>query len=135
MKQWIFALAFLPCAAFADDTVDCADAGDEVDMMECAWAKFDKLDAQLNAEYQNTIAIFEDRMAAQSHRAPDLVNRLREAQRAWVAYRDANCSMYIWAYEETHEQEPWREYCMTEMTTARLEELKRFQESGFQEQI
>jgi len=76
---------------------ECASAMSQVEMTACAAQRFERADAELNALYRRSIA---DARAAD--RSPDNGRMpgddrpgeeatLREAQRAWVMFRDAHC--------------------------------------------
>jgi uncharacterized protein YecT (DUF1311 family) len=76
---------------------ECEAAMSQMEMTACATQRFDRADAELNALYARLIA-----GARETDRAPDNGRvtgddrpgeeaTLREAQRAWVTYRDAQC--------------------------------------------
>lgn len=69
----------LPAAGRA---ADCYDSPVQADLNACAGADFAKADAALNAAYK----IVHDRLSA------DGQTRLRDAERAWIAFRDAECN-------------------------------------------
>lgn len=58
--------------------------GSTVDMIECVNGLRDKWDGRLNAAYRQ---VMNTETAAQK-------TALRDAQRQWIAYRDANCAYY-----------------------------------------
>lgn len=64
-----------------------------VGMVDCIGAETAAWDAILNEEYASTMEDFRDRDASGDVAAPDMtrVGTLREAQRAWIAFRDAEC--------------------------------------------
>jgi uncharacterized protein YecT (DUF1311 family) len=87
MKYAIFAL-FLTLssfACFAQDSPEyraCSDkANTQAEMTDCAGAEAKRVDAKLNSTYHALLA------KAQSQ--PDAVAKIKAAERAWVAYRDA----------------------------------------------
>ena len=76
---------------------ECANAMSQMEMTACAGQRFEQADAALNALYARLIA-----GARETDRSPDNGRvtgddrpgeeaTLREAQRAWVTYRDAHC--------------------------------------------
>ncbi|MCW5694161.1 MAG: DUF1311 domain-containing protein [Pseudolabrys sp.] len=81
-------------------------------MVECLKGKTDAWDKRLNAAYPKALA------AAQ----PKQREQLRKAQRAWVAYRDANC--LYWALGEGTIARIQASDCMYRMTKERAEELE-----------
>lgn len=60
-------------------------AGSTVDIIQCANGLRDKWDDRLNAAYRQ---VMESETTAQR-------TALRDAQRRWIAYRDANCAYYL----------------------------------------
>ena len=62
---------------------DCRNPQTQMDMNTCAGQDFQKADAALNALYRQMQARLKD--------DPDQTRRLMETQRAWVAFRDAEC--------------------------------------------
>lgn len=82
------ALAASPRAALADD---CAGDGTQSALNMCADDAFKAADATLNARYAEILARLEGNA--------ELTERLRAAQRAWVAFRDAECDFATAAVE------------------------------------
>lgn len=76
------ALILAPTFALAQD--NCANASDQSTMNECADASFEKSDSQLNELYKQ----IEGRLKNDA----DTKKLLVMAQRAWVSFRDAECS-------------------------------------------
>lgn len=88
-------LAFLPliltAAALADDSIDCGNAHTTVEMNFCADQDFKAADAKLNATYKTALAHIGARDLAKPYDSQSWESALRESQRAWVAFRDADC--------------------------------------------
>jgi uncharacterized protein YecT (DUF1311 family) len=105
-----------PALAHADeaDGIDCAHAMAQQDMNICADKDYQKADAALNRAYKAAMA---------GLGAPDR-DLLRASERAWIGYRDAQCtfenapnqggSIYPMVYAG----------CLTTLTKARTKELK-----------
>jgi uncharacterized protein YecT (DUF1311 family) len=90
-------------AAFAD----CPGA-DQQEMNHCAAAEYQKADAELTKVYSKL----------------DKTPELRAAERAWIAYRDAECA-YETASNRGGSMEPMiNAGCMTTMTKQRIAVLK-----------
>ncbi|MEM1086555.1 MAG: lysozyme inhibitor LprI family protein [Pseudomonadota bacterium] len=67
-------------------------AGSTQEMVECSDAGYRFWDGQLNANYRALVAAYQQEDEFEEADSPyKLVPLLRDAQRAWVAYRDANC--------------------------------------------
>jgi uncharacterized protein YecT (DUF1311 family) len=120
MKGWMIAaalpllLASAPVRADDADGVDCKNAMAQNDMNVCADRDYRKADAVLNRTYQDAIK------GLDAHTL-DLV---RKAQRAWIAFRDAECTY------ESAENEGGSIYpmvysgCLTRLTKLRTQQLK-----------
>ena len=81
MKK-VFAGAVLACLLIQDAfAIDCANAVTTIDMKECASADLQKADKALNATYRKLMAKLDDKISKE---------KLKKAQKAWIAFRDAN---------------------------------------------
>lgn len=54
------------------------------DMVECSSAELSLQDARLNLAYKNAMSVLSD----------ESKSRLRDAQRIWIKFRDADCGIY-----------------------------------------
>ena len=114
MAAGLWLAAALPAAAREVDGVDCNNAMAQNDMNICADRDFHKADAVLNKTYQDTIK------GMDAH----TLDLLRKAQRAWVAFRDGECTY------ESAENEGGSIYpmvysgCLTRLTKLRIQQLK-----------
>ncbi|WP_352608486.1 lysozyme inhibitor LprI family protein [Mesorhizobium sp. M0047] len=77
-------LAVPPYAGTARAADDCANAQDQATMNACAGKAFDAADKKLNDAYRQIEGRLKDNAAAK--------RLLVDAQRAWVAFRDAECN-------------------------------------------
>ena len=121
----ITGLTALP--ALADD---CSEAVTQSDMNNCAVAGWEAEDARLNAVYPKAMALLKswDEGLPEAERGG--AARLREAQRAWITYRDAACEVAGWPMRGGS-AEPLLVYgCMTELTRERVEDLESLLEYG-----
>lgn len=110
-----FSIAMLPPWAFATEKCDPNDQT-QTGMNICAKADFDAADAKLNQLYKQLAGKAEG----------DEKKALRDAQRAWVAYRDAEC-IYETAGPEGGSIRPMEEWqCATALTTARIGDFAKF---------
>jgi uncharacterized protein YecT (DUF1311 family) len=110
----IAAAAFLGAAAlaFANDAGNPGECtGSTPEMVDCLMAQHAHWDKELTIAYQRAI---KDATAAEKE-------KLREAERAWIKYRDANCAYYA-AGEGTIARIN-AAACMRDMTQKRAEEL------------
>jgi len=90
-------------------------ASSTTSMVECIGAEHNAQDAKLNAAYKTLMGAL----------SPDRKKQLREAQRAWIAYRDANCEFYFDPDGGTIARLQANQ-CMLSMTAQRAAELEGF---------
>jgi|SRR5579862_261029 len=110
---------------------DCAQAGTQAEMNQCSAELYRKTDARLNALYVKLLHNFQEEIA-QATKSKDLEGKsggerglllLRQAERAWIQYRDLHCAA------ARHETEPGSmspmvfSNCMTQLTEHRIREL------------
>ncbi|MEX0327437.1 MAG: lysozyme inhibitor LprI family protein [Ruegeria sp.] len=87
--RWGVVAFFLPCAVFADPTLECPDAGSQVEIGACVSDMENRVNTAVETAYslaQNAAAELDDvtgRVVAQP--------ALEASQVAWTAYRDAQC--------------------------------------------
>jgi uncharacterized protein YecT (DUF1311 family) len=110
----VAALALWASAPAWADEIDCAHAMVQQDMNICADRDYQKADGELNRAYKAAIA----------EQDGDGQKLLREAQRDWIKFRDAEC-----AYEAAPNQGGSiypMEYsgCLTGLTKARTRQIK-----------
>ncbi|MEX0309232.1 MAG: lysozyme inhibitor LprI family protein [Tateyamaria sp.] len=113
----------LPAAAAQAN--DCADAQTTAEMLQCAGARYDAADAGLNDAYKLA------RDAARE--ADDLnnedadsgaVHHLREAQRAWIQLRDADCVLAGFPFRGGTMETVLVTHCLADMTEKRTRDLR-----------
>ncbi|HML43701.1 MAG TPA: DUF1311 domain-containing protein [Hyphomicrobium zavarzinii] len=78
-------------AAASEEKIDCNDASSTVEMNFCAQKDFDAADAQLNAVYQKVLAHIGESDLEKPYDRASWEEAMRASQRAWVAFRDADC--------------------------------------------
>jgi uncharacterized protein YecT (DUF1311 family) len=71
---------------------DCSKAETQADMNQCADRNYKAADRILNLVYKQAIAHAQDSDRNVNGSAYSYETALRGAQRAWVAYRDADCA-------------------------------------------
>lgn len=86
MQKWITGLLVLivmSSAAFAqDDTLKCNPEGTQIEMNVCAAEDYQKADKKLNETWKKLMVKFKNDKTATTN--------LKKAQKAWVAFRDAD---------------------------------------------
>ncbi len=109
----------------AAEDVDCANAVATADLNSCASTALDAADKDLNETYKKILAdlaLPDTENAAINMRWTEA---LKVSQRAWVAFRDADCDK-LTVFEAGGGTATTGEIlgCMTEMTEARTKSLK-----------
>ncbi|WP_323939547.1 lysozyme inhibitor LprI family protein [Aeromonas caviae] len=92
---------------------DCTAPVTQTDMNICAFQDYQRADAKLNAAYKKWIASLEKAQ----------LERLRTAQRAWIAFRDAQCRYEAGVYEGGSMAPMVHSSCLTQLTEARTKDL------------
>ncbi|QBF25246.1 DUF1311 domain-containing protein [Pseudomonas tructae] len=92
-------------------------AGSTLAMNNCNGAEIKHQDSRLNSAYKKAMAGLQEPQQTQ----------LREAQRAWIKYRDANCNLYYSLTGGTVDQLNGAG-CLLSSTKARADELQRLLE-------
>lgn len=114
----ILAALLLMSAPAAAQTLDCSDrsALPQMALSECAARDAQFWDGLLNNAYQQVIAQL----------APDREENLREAQRAWVTFRDLTCEMETARYEGGSIAPMIMQGCLARLTERRARDLETY---------
>ncbi|TQS74014.1 DUF1311 domain-containing protein [Rhodobacteraceae bacterium] len=97
----------------------CDDPVTQSDMNQCAYRDLQSADALLNTAYK------EARARARAFGAENAA-QLLGAQRAWIAFRDADCAARAEQYAGGSIQPLIHATCMTELTERRTQDLRQF---------
>ena len=106
----------LSAAAMADDA-DCSKAMTQMDMDFCAGKNFQASDKKLNDTYRDVMTALGDK----NYQA-----KLKAAQRAWIAYRDTECTFEVAENEGGSIYPMVYSLCETKLTDARTKELQSY---------
>ena len=109
------AFGHLAAPAFADT---CDNAATQSDLTACYGAAFKAADKELNATYRQ----IEGRLGDD----PDAKKLLVAAERAWIAFRDAECAFSASGAEGGTIYPMTVSSCQTDLTTARTKDLTAF---------
>ena len=109
----------------------CADAKTQLASNECFAKLYEDSDAQLNVAYnkvvdamkKNLTEALKENAAIRIVHEQTAMNKLLAAQRAWLAYRDANCDSIKFQYEGGSIQPAIWAQCMNETTQQRITTL------------
>ena len=119
----LLALTCLSTPALAQD-IDCANTSVQVEMNFCAEQDWQAADAELNRVYK---AVMAEMKAKDQSLPPELqgaAQTLRDAQRAWISFRDTNCRLAGYPMRGGS-AEPLLIYgCLRQMTQDRSAELQ-----------
>jgi uncharacterized protein YecT (DUF1311 family) len=109
----------------AQPEVNCTDPQDQTSMNICAHRRYREADVQLNRVWPMTLRRAQqlDRDSAGSTPAGEAERRLRAAQRAWIAFRDAQCEVAGLEALGGSMEQLLVGSCLADMTDRRTEEL------------
>lgn len=99
----------------------CADAVTQTDLNLCSMKEYEAADAELNAAWRDLRDIAKRRGMSGS---------LLDAQRAWIAFRDAHCETVAARYAGGSIAPLIANRCMTELTEARSAQLRELAETN-----
>ena len=107
-------LFFVPSASGQEKKPPCSDLDTQAEMNICAGKEYKAADASLNRVYQQLVALLE----------PQEKSQLKEAQTAWIKYRDTNCEFVADQYKGGSIRPMIYGLCLAEVTRNRASELK-----------
>ena len=120
-------LLAVPPAAAQDD-IDCDNAQTQLEMTFCAEKDWQAADAELNAAYKTAMADMKEMDSDLPGDLKGAADALREAQRAWIPYRDKACASYGYL-ARGGSLEPQLIYsCRADLTRQRVKELNELTE-------
>jgi uncharacterized protein YecT (DUF1311 family) len=103
------------CSAQAED----CDAS-QASMNQCASKEYAALDAELNTQYKTQMAY----LTTPAHK-----KALQDAQKQWIAFRDADCAYQVGKREQGGSLWPLAQaQCLSAQTRVRVEQLKAYTE-------
>lgn len=116
----VFACLTLPAAA---QEADCQNAVTQTEMSQCAYHDWEIADAELNLAYKRAMALLKDWDANLPEAEKGGAEALKEAQRAWITFRDKACEVEGYAMKGGS-AEPLLVYgCMRQLTEDRAAQL------------
>ena len=107
-------LLFLAAAAAASS---CANAQTQADMNRCAGQDYARADAAMTRQWKTTYA-------AMKNRGGRFSAQLLDSQRAWLKYRDAQCTIASAEFEGGSLQPMAAAQCRARLTDLRAKELQ-----------
>jgi len=113
---------------------NCSDPQTQMDMNFCAAIELERADGALNAAWRGVIdsARADDREVDRRYdRRPTGEAKLREAQRAWIVFRDAHCTVEGYDQARGGSMEPMvYDGCRARLTRERIRQLTEIDEPG-----
>jgi uncharacterized protein YecT (DUF1311 family) len=122
LMKWMVALALMASPALADEVLNCKDPQDQNSMTQCAALDFEKADRLLNDLWPKLKSAAEN--DDKDTGLTETTDALLASQRAWLAFRDAEC---VWQGFEAHggSLEPMIQYvCQARLTRERIQQLQ-----------
>lgn len=104
----------------ADNTTDCSDADNQIEMNDCAAKAYQIADQQLNMAYKQ----------AQKHFDKGGQEKLKEAQKQWISYRDAQCAVEAYDSEGGSIQPVIINNCLERLTVQQAENVRQTMPAG-----
>lgn len=105
------------------EEIDCETAMAQQELNACAEQDWQAADSALNDAYKRAMAEMKDMDANMPEDLQGAADALRDAQRAWIPYRDANCTLAGFPMRGGS-AEPLLVYgCLARMTEDRTAEL------------
>ncbi|AUC10408.1 MULTISPECIES: lysozyme inhibitor LprI family protein [Agrobacterium] len=122
--------AGLSASAAAQTEPNCKEPQTQADMTICAGKDYEKADKELNVAYQKLRKLLIERDKAADADGKGATDALVTAQRAWVAFRDANCALAGFQARGGSMEPMLISSCLAETSGKRAEELRQLSE-GF----
>jgi uncharacterized protein YecT (DUF1311 family) len=127
MRKMLFLL--LAIVAGSASALDCQHPNSTRENNQCAYQAFTEADAKLNETYGRVLALFsgqdEDRWYPTSTR-----EHLIASEKAWIKYRDENCTAIYWNYKSGSIRDVMELDCRRELTEQRTKSLELFSGPG-----
>lgn len=116
----VFACLTLPATA---QEIDCSTSVTQTEMSQCAYDDWEAADAELNAVYKRAMKLLAGWDADLPENERGGAAALKEAQRAWITFRDKACEVEGYAMKGGS-AEPLLVYgCMRQLTEDRTAQL------------
>lgn len=120
MFPYRIALALAIAVSASASATDCRDPQTQADMTRCAGEDYARADRELNAVYAQVRSVLPETER----------ERLKLAQRAWIASRDADCELEPYGARGGSMEPMLVAACKADRTTQRTKWLKSLVEEG-----
>ncbi|QDH17422.1 lysozyme inhibitor LprI family protein [Swingsia samuiensis] len=121
--SFITTLALSTSICFASDFEQCRKQADSVDpqIIDCQDQEMAREDAAINKLYQQIL----EKLKSQ----PKAVSTMKDAERAWIKYREANCGLISVVFGDASADHINKNDCFIDMTSTRIKELEKWNTS------
>lgn len=117
-------VVLLLCLSSPVLAIDCNKAITTPDINQCAYAEQQKVELKLNQTYQRVL-----KMLSRPDETSNVKASLVKAQRAWVVFREADCTAIFDFWEEGTIRTVQRIGCMQEHAEFRIKQLERYEDA------
>ncbi|PTQ72508.1 lysozyme inhibitor LprI family protein [Celeribacter persicus] len=118
-------LAFVAAPALAQEAeIDCANAMTQTEINICAGRDYKAADEDLNLVYQSAMAVAKEWDLGLSEDLCCASEALREAQRAWIPYRDKVCEATGFLVRGGSMEPMIVARCLENITRRRIEDIR-----------
>ncbi|WP_162243534.1 MULTISPECIES: lysozyme inhibitor LprI family protein [unclassified Rhizobium] len=114
-------------ASAQEDQIDCQNAITQAEMNMCANQDYEAADKELNAVYRKAMASVkatDTELADIDTNLVGAVEALKNAQRAWIGYRDGQCELAGFEARGGSMEPMLVSGCLADLTKKRTDELK-----------
>lgn len=109
-------MGFVASASFAYAGDQCDSGATQAELNECSAQAYQMSDDELNEAYQALVGQLSNNTRS--------LEKLRDAQRAWIDFRDAECAYVSSVVEGGSAQSMVRNGCLEALTASRAEALR-----------
>ncbi|ECD3897906.1 DUF1311 domain-containing protein [Salmonella enterica subsp. enterica serovar Gloucester] len=123
MRVSLLLISFIPFALLADDP--CLSIQYSEAVFLCSKKTFEDSDAKLNETYRTLLSTIRKKYNSQPNSGAEFVEKIKLSQRAWINFRDTNCTVFSFMIDEESQAYDTSMYsCKNDMTLKRTKELE-----------
>ncbi|EKP0226239.1 DUF1311 domain-containing protein [Salmonella enterica] len=116
-------ISFIPFALLADDP--CLNIQYSEAVFLCSKKTFEDSDAKLNETYRTLLSTIRKKYNSQPNSGAKFIEKIKLSQRAWINFRDTNCTVFSFMIDEESQAYDTSMYsCKNDMTLKRTKELE-----------
>ncbi|AXD05333.1 TPA: DUF1311 domain-containing protein [Salmonella enterica subsp. enterica serovar Liverpool] len=123
MRVSLLLISFIPFALLADDP--CLNIQYSEAVFLCSKKTFEDSDAKLNETYRTLLSTIRKKYNSQPNSGAKFIEKIKLSQRAWINFRDTNCTVFSFMIDEESQAYDTSMYsCKNDMTLKRTKELE-----------